>query len=229
MMRVSAGVMASVVFGSVIGFAAAQTVAPPTCTTERGDYRGCALFAGGVPDLRGMTFAHGESELRFYLGSGNVFPERLLILHQTPDTTTARLFLIWPASIITDSFARSRCGETWSNTTGGLCVGQLDSTRDWRAVLRRLDDLGLQRIPGDPAKTRPPCHQDQRTASGNFIGCGVSGDGPVYDLAYRSEWVYWTYGFPSVAGPSAEAQRDGQISQLLSCAARGLGRRQCGP
>ncbi len=201
--------------------AAAQSPAGVRCDGPRDDYLGCALVAGNLPDLRSMRVGRNEMEIRFWSVSGMFMPDHMLVIRSRDDSASGRQYLIWQANMIDDSFARSRCGERWFNAAAGLCVAQHPAERNWSAVVRELDSLGLNELPGRPVG-ETPCVTNRRVprpdGGVDHVGCAVVGDGFVYTLEVRRAGVYWRYEFPGIPDTNAVGfKRDGAILRLLTC------------
>ena len=119
------------------------------------NYLSCALQAAGIAELASTTVAQGERELRFWITSGNMMPEKLLVLRQHGDSASGRLLLIWRGRTMELPFASSVCLDRWSNAAGGLCVGRLREAQDWVAIAQRLDRAGLAQVPRAPVPEQP--------------------------------------------------------------------------
>lgn len=225
----------SCLFCAPMTAAEAQTAPEPPCDLPRGrgDYIACALKAGNVADLRDAPMRDGERELRFWSVSGNMTPERVLVVRQHNDTTSGQLLLIWRAPALPDSFVNSVCAERWSNPVAMLCAGRLRATPDWGALLAEIDGFGVQRLPAQPVgETR--CDRTPVPALPGRLPvdriCAVMADGFRSSIEYRTRSVYWRYSFaaiPDTASP--DLRRDAAIRHLLDCVARDVRDGPCRP
>jgi hypothetical protein len=224
--------------------AAGQWTREPVCDSQNGNYMACALHAGHVPDLRDVSVASNEREVRFWAVSGWFFPDRVLVIHQRGDTVTGKLLLIWSGSSVRDTFARARCSDqSWVTAAGSLCVGRLAGAQDWAAVLRQLDAFGLSQLPGNPvppACNRTPVRPTRPGELRTLITpaqlaelppdrlCAAIADGVSSSIEVRMPGVYWRYVFEPLPDTTAVGRgRDQAILRLLTCAATKFGDRPC--
>ena len=189
------------------------------------NYLSCALQAAGIAELASTTVAQGERELRFWITSGNMMPEKLLVLRQHGDSASGRLLLIWRGRTMELPFASSVCLDRWSNAAGGLCVGRLREAQDWVAIAQRLDRAGLAQVPRAPVPEQP-CDRTPTppSAPGQLPIdhlCAAMADGFDHALELRTSAGYWRYQFPRIPDSTAVgAMRDRLLLEILTCASR---------
>jgi hypothetical protein len=211
-------------------FAVAQSSAP-NCRNAA-FYLRCGLKAAGIPELSATQLPSGEREIRFWVTSGNMMPDRLLILRQSGGRTSGRLFLLWIGTTVNSPQADTLCLERWSNGAGGLCDARTLQDHDWAAIVRRLDSTGLGDLPTAPVAER---HCDDHFTPSPVPGrlpvdriCQLMVDGFTYAIEVRGGNDYWRYGFPRDPDQSSPwLRRDEQLLGILACAARTASDRTC--
>lgn len=200
--------------------AASQTI-PADCTNVA-YYLTCALRAAAIPELRDILLRPGEREIRFWTTSGNMMPEKLLVLRQRGDSATGTLLLIWIANSMSGDFADSVCLDRWSTAVAGLCTGRLSEPQDWRRVMRQLDSAGLSQVLTSPVHEQP-CDRTPvpPTAPGRLPAdrlCGWVADGFTDAIEVRTGTNYWRYQFPQVPDSTAVGpRRDQGLLEILRC------------
>ncbi|MES2306485.1 MAG: hypothetical protein V4558_13335 [Gemmatimonadota bacterium] len=205
----------------------AQEASGPDCSTP-GYYLQCALIAARIPELRDVKLGAGEREIRYWNTSGNMMPDRVLVLRQHGDTVSAQLLLVWIGETITWPFATTLCGERWSNKAGGLCIGRFAQEQDWRALLQRLDkahlaEVPLKRVGGTPCK--PP--KGTRVEPEEHFIC-VRFDGFNEIVEVRSPQLYWRYDFAGDPDRSSDGyKRDVALLKMFRCASKKSGDGPC--
>lgn len=200
----------------------------PSCGIST-DWQECALRAGNIGDIAQSAIGGGGRELRFWTVAGLGVPNNLLIVRQRGDSVTGQLYLLWPASLRGDDFVKATCQREWWNEVGGLCLAHTSAPRDWKQLMRRLDEVGLSTVPGSPVPERPCRRPDPPPgqAPGDWI-CPILADGVEHILEVRTLTTSWRYIFPGIPDTTASGYaRNRVLLDLLTCASQKRGDGPC--
>jgi len=189
--------------------------------------RTCALRAAGIADLAGARVGPHERELRYWITSGTMFPEKLVILRQFRDSVSGRVLLLWPARMMASPAGWYTCNDEWSNASAAVCSGRPAAPPDWSSIIRQLDDAGLSTVPNSPVSEQycdrtpipTPRSEPDRLPVDRLCPLVLGGFTEVLEV--RTEAGYWRYQFPSIPDSLATGRkRDQALLAILRRAAR---------
>lgn len=147
----------------------------------------CGLRAAGLDDLAATPLPHDGREIRFLsIGSLGV-PFRVTIIRQFGDSVSGRHLLVWYPDQERDEFFDQLCGTSWANAAARICEGRLASPPDWRALLARLDSIGIAQLPIDPPPNCPAPPSD------STLGGCLYTDGVSEVVEYRDGDRFWRH------------------------------------